>query len=101
LYQGSILRFFLSSFQPVKTLKGLFRVGGKSISFRKVLVVTQFGISIVLIITTAVVFQQLRYMQQATLGYSKEHMVVLPYYFTKNSQYESFRNDLLTDPQYP
>lgn len=87
---------FMSSFQPVKTLKGLFRVGGKSISFRKALVVTQFGISIVLIITTAVVFQQLKYMQQAKLGYSKDHVMVLPYYFTQNNQYETFRNDLLT-----
>lgn len=87
---------FMSSFQPVKTLKGLFRVGGKSISFRKALVVTQFGISIVLIITTAIVFQQLKYMQDAKLGYSKEHVLVLPYYFTQNNQYETFRNDLLS-----
>ncbi|MDE3254193.1 MAG: ABC transporter permease, partial [Bacteroidota bacterium] len=88
---------FLSSFQPVKTLKGLFKTGGKSISFRKALVVTQFGISIVLIITTAIVFQQLKYMQQAKLGYNKEHVVVLPYYFTSDSQYETYRNELLSN----
>jgi putative ABC transport system permease protein len=88
---------FLSSFQPVQTLKGLFKAGGKSISFRKVLVVSQFGISIVLIITTVIVFQQLRYMQKASLGYSKDHIVVLPYYFASNSQYEAFRNDMLSD----
>ncbi len=86
---------FLSSFQPVQTLKGLFRVGGNSISFRKVLVVTQFSISIVLIITTAIVFQQLRYMQSAKLGYNKEQVAVLPYYFTSSSQYDAFRNALL------
>ena len=85
----------MSSFQPVKTLKGLFKVQGKSISFRKVLVVTQFAISIILIITTAVVFQQLRYMQKASLGYNKEHIVTIPYYTSLNDQYESFRNTLL------
>ncbi len=86
---------FMSSFQPVKTLKGLFKAGGGSISFRKVLVVTQFAISIILIITTMIVFQQLRYMQKASLGYNKEHIVTLPYYNSLNDQYESFRNTLL------
>lgn len=86
---------FMSAFQPAKTLKGLFRVGGKTISLRKSLVVAQFGISIILIITTAVVFQQLKYMQNAKMGYNKEQVLVLPYYFNNNSQYESFRNELM------
>jgi putative ABC transport system permease protein len=86
---------FMSSFQPVKTLKGLFKARGSSISFRKVLVVTQFAISIILIITTMVVFQQLRFIQQTELGYNKEHLVVLPYYTQLDGQYESFRNTLL------
>ena len=86
---------FMSSFQPVKTLKGLFKAGGGNISFRKVLVVAQFAISIVLIITTVIVFQQLRYMQNTSLGYDKEHIITLPYYNSVNPQYEAFRNDLL------
>ena len=86
---------FMSSFQPVKTLKGLFKVGGSSINFRKVLVVVQFSISIILIITTIIVFQQLHYMQNASLGYDKDHLVTLPYNSQLNDQYESFRNTLL------
>lgn len=86
---------FMSSFQPVKTLKGLFKVKGSSISFRKVLVVTQFAISIVLIITTMIVIQQLHFMQRTALGYDKEHLVTLPYYSQMDNQYESFRNTLL------
>ena len=88
---------FMSSFQPVKTLKGLFKVGGSNISFRKVLVITQFAISIILIITTMVVFQQLRYMQNTSLGYDKEHVVTMSYSSALQPQYEAFRNDLLRD----
>jgi putative ABC transport system permease protein len=88
----------MSSFQPVKTLKGLFKIGGGSISFRKVLVVVQFAISIVLIITTIIVFQQLRYMQETSLGYDKEHLITIPYYNSINNQYETFRNELMQNP---
>ncbi|MDE3213155.1 MAG: ABC transporter permease, partial [Bacteroidota bacterium] len=90
--------FFLSSFQPVKTLKGLFSAGRTGINFRKVLVVTQFAISIILIITTIIVFQQLHFVENAALGYDKNHIITLPYYGQLNGQYESFRNTLLQDP---
>jgi len=86
---------FMSSFQPVKTLKGLFKTGGSSISFRKVLVVAQFAISIILIITTAIVFRQLQYMQQKSLGYDKDRIITLMYSSEVAKQYEAFRTDVL------
>src|ERR1017187_434035 len=95
ILSGIYPSLFMSSFQPVQTLKGLFKVRGSSISFRKVLVVAQFAISIVLIITTIIVFQQLRYMQETSLGYDKEHIITIPYSNFLNNQYESFRNELL------
>ena len=91
---------FMSSMEPVKTLKGLFKAEGKSISFRKVLVVAQFAISIILIIITVIVFQQLHYVQQKSLGFNKEHVVVIPYNNALTRKFESFRSDLLSNADF-
>lgn len=88
---------FLSSFQPIRVLKGVFHVGGSSISFRKVLVVLQFAISIILIINTAVVFRQLKYMQGKSLGFNKDHVVVLRNNQALNDRFESFQTALLAN----
>jgi putative ABC transport system permease protein len=86
---------FLSSFQPVKTLKGLLNAGSNSISFRKALVVFQFAISIILIVSTLIVFRQLRYMQLKSLGYDKDRVITMIYNSDLSNQFESFRTTLL------
>ncbi len=88
---------FMSSFQPARVLKGMLKVEGGSISFRKVLVVSQFAISIILIISTAIVFQQLRYMQTKTLGFNKDHIITVLYNSGLNNKFEAFRTELLAD----
>jgi len=98
IISGIYPALFMSSFKPIKVLKGLVKAGGGSVSFRQVLVVLQFGISIILIIATTIVFQQLSYMQKASLGYDKEHIITMPYTSALSPQYDAFRNALLRNP---
>jgi len=89
---------FMSSFQPVKVLKGVMKIGGSNVSFRKVLVTIQFAVSIILIISTAVVFKQLGYMQQTSLGFNKEHILTAAYNSELDNKFESFRTSLMANP---
>jgi ABC-type antimicrobial peptide transport system permease subunit len=72
---GSYPAFFLSSFQPVKVLKGTFRKSQEVFNPRKILVVLQFTFAIILIICTIIVKQQIDYAQNREAGYNKNNLV--------------------------
>ena len=85
----------LSGFKPVLVLKGQQGSAKGNGLLRKSLVVAQFSISIVLLIATAITFQQLGYLNNRNLGYNKDQVVTLPYYDELSDSYESFYNELM------
>jgi len=78
IISGMYPAYVLSSFQPVAALKGATRIKNGSVLFRNVLVVVQFVVSIVLIVCTIVIHDQLQFIQNRNLGYDKENLLYIP-----------------------
>jgi putative ABC transport system permease protein len=89
--------FFMSSFNTIRILKGAGPGAPSKNSLRSGLVVFQFCVSTTLIIATAVVYQQLHYMQNMKLGYDKEQVLFLPDAYGLHGNQEAFKQTLLRD----
>ncbi len=92
---GSYPAIYLSSFQPVKVLKGIFKAGRFAATPRKVLVVVQFTVSVILIIGTVVVYRQVQFAKNRPAGYDNRGLVLLrPYSTDFHDHFNAMRNDL-------
>lgn len=95
LIAGSYPALYLSSFLPVKVLKGVSKQGRGAVAFRKVLVVSQFAISIGLIISTVIVFQQIQHAKSRSIGYNPDNLVSIPSSSDLTKNYDVLKQELL------
>lgn len=96
IISGSYPAFYLSGFEPIKVLKGTFRVGKNAALPRKVLVVVQFTISIALIIGTIIVYRQIQFAKDRPVGYTREGLITIDMSTPDlYGHYDALRNDLI------
>jgi predicted permease len=98
LVAGSYPAFYLSSFKPIQALKSVTHTGKGGAKFRRILVVFQFSLAVVLIISTIVVYRQLVYMKTKDLGIAKEEIVYLSMKGNMKESYDVVKHEFLQSP---
>jgi putative ABC transport system permease protein len=95
---GSYPAFYLTSLKPVNIIKNKLRTGKKGLLFRKTLVVSQFFLSVMLIVFTVVVSNQFDYLMNADFGYSRENIIVVPISGEAKKNITLLKEELLKHP---
>lgn len=95
LVAGSYPAFFLSSYKPVKVLKGTFKAANALVTPRKILVVLQFTFAIALIICTIIITRQIDHAQKRDAGYDRNQLVYMTLQGDMDKHFDAIKNDLL------
>ena len=98
IFSGVYPALFLSSFQPIKTLTGRLFSGNAKSHFREILVVTQFSLSVFLIIATMVIGKQVKFIHNKDLGYVKDQIVTIEGQYLINVPFNTIKSELLENP---
>lgn len=95
---GSYPAFFLSSFQPERIIKGTLSKGSKSRQLRTILVVSQFSLSVFLIVGTLGIYRQLNFIDNKDLGYDKKDIIYFPLRGNLRGKYEALKTEMMEKP---